>query len=78
MADCQGVTDPRRKIPAKAVGRFVVNLAMRFPKAWAVWVGLAVGLGAVCRGAPSLPKPDMTFLDNGEVRVGMDLALGAP
>lgn len=25
---------------------------------------------------PSLPAPKMTFLDNGEVRVGMDLALG--
>lgn len=28
------------------------------------------------RGAPSLPAPRMTFLDNGEVRIGMDLALG--
>ncbi|MGO9201287.1 MAG: hypothetical protein ACLQM8_12235 [Limisphaerales bacterium] len=26
--------------------------------------------------AASLPAPKMTFLDNGEVRIGMDLALG--
>src|SRR5512137_2229551 len=34
-------------------------------------------LAVVCYGAPSsLPAPRMTFLDNGEVRIGMDLALG--
>jgi hypothetical protein len=27
-------------------------------------------------GQPALPTPKMTFLDNGEVRIGMDLALG--
>jgi len=27
-------------------------------------------------GPSSLPAPNMTFLDNGEVRIGMDLALG--
>lgn len=27
-------------------------------------------------GPPALPEPRMTFLDNGEVRVGLDLALG--
>jgi hypothetical protein len=31
----------------------------------------------VCAAGPSsLPAPEMSFLDNGEVRVGMDLALG--
>ena len=31
----------------------------------------------VCAAGPSsLPAPNMTFLDNGEVRIGMDLALG--
>ncbi len=42
--------------------------------------GLALILsfaGFVCSGNPSaLPAPNMTFLDNGEVRIGMDLALG--
>ena len=34
-------------------------------------------LTVVCYGAPSsLPAPRMTFLDNGEVRIGVDLALG--
>jgi hypothetical protein len=28
------------------------------------------------RGATALPAPRMTYLDNGEVRIGMDLALG--
>ncbi len=31
-------------------------------------------LGGIARAA--LPVPDMTFLDNGEVRIGMDLSLG--
>lgn len=41
-----------------------------------VLVGILVSLSAACLGAPSLPAPRMTFLDNGEVRIGMDLALG--
>ena len=28
------------------------------------------------RGATAVPAPRMTYLDNGEVRIGMDLALG--
>ncbi len=32
----------------------------------------AIGYGAM----PALPVPKMTYLDNGEVRIGMDLALG--
>ena len=28
------------------------------------------------RAATALPAPRMTYLDNGEVRIGMDLALG--
>jgi len=32
--------------------------------------------GACCGGQPQLAAPKMTFLDNGEVRIGMDLALG--
>ena len=36
-----------------------------------------VTVGALsATAAPALPPPQMTFLDNGEVRVGMDLALG--
>jgi hypothetical protein len=27
-------------------------------------------------GPPALPEPMMTFLDDGEVRIGMDLAMG--
>lgn len=38
--------------------------------------GFLACLIATCQGAQSLPKPNMTFLDNGEVRIGMDLALG--
>lgn len=37
-----------------------------------LWLGLSLTGWA----AQSLPKPRMTFLDNGEVRIGMDLALG--
>jgi hypothetical protein len=42
------------------------------------WFWLVLGLlGAESRGvSESLPEPKMTYLDNGEVRVGMDLALG--
>jgi hypothetical protein len=44
---------------------------------WAL-VGLITVLGVVGRlgGAPAPPEPKMTYLDNGEVRIGMDLALG--
>lgn len=38
----------------------------------APWLLLAPTLGA----APALPEPRMTYLDNGEVRIGMDLSLG--
>ena len=27
-------------------------------------------------GGQALPRPEMTFLDDGQVRIGMDLALG--
>jgi hypothetical protein len=38
---------------------------------------LLVGVaGLAAGGQPTLPEPRMTFLDNGEVRLGMDLALG--
>lgn len=30
----------------------------------------------LCWAAPALPAPSMTYLDNGDVRIGMDLALG--
>jgi hypothetical protein len=46
--------------------------------AQAVGVGVALlGAAMACPGASkALPAPHMTYLDNGEVRVGMDLALG--
>jgi len=37
---------------------------------------LTLAAGAALGGQPDLPEPRMTFLDNGEVRVGMDLSLG--
>jgi len=41
------------------------------------WHMLGVLCGMVgCVAAASLPAPNMTFLDNGEVRIGMDLSLG--
>jgi len=46
------------------------------------WNVIGAALGILFHGvpmgwcAPSLPPPRMTYLDNGEVRVGMDLALG--
>ncbi len=51
---------------------------MRSKDSWNVRLGfggILVCLSA-CFGAESLPAPNMTFLDNGEVRIGMDLALG--
>jgi len=52
---------------------------MLIPVRWNV-IGAVLGilLHGVPTGwcAPSLPPPRMTYLDNGEVRVGMDLALG--
>jgi len=42
---------------------------------WGLLV-LAAGCISALGGQPSLPEPKMTFLDNGEVRIGMDLALG--
>jgi hypothetical protein len=36
---------------------------------------IAVGVLSAM-GAQALPPPQMTFLDNGEIRIGMDLALG--
>lgn len=43
---------------------------------WFVFGGILVSLSVNCLAAPALPPPKMTFLDNGEVRIGMDLALG--
>ena len=40
------------------------------------WLLLAGVLGQTVGGEPRLPEARMTFLDNGEVRIGMDLALG--
>lgn len=40
------------------------------------WLSLVTVLGACTARAGQLPPPRMTYLDNGEVRVGMDLALG--
>jgi len=37
--------------------------------------GCLIGIVGV-RSAPALPTPQLTYLDNGEVRIGMDLALG--
>ena len=46
--------------------------------AGALWAALAILIHAAltARAATSLPAPRMTYLDNGEVRIGMDLALG--
>jgi len=41
-----------------------------------LWLALGVGALNVNGGQRSLPAPRMTFLDNGQVRIGMDLALG--
>ncbi len=38
--------------------------------------GLLVSVRVAVYGASSMPEPNMTYLDNGEVRIGMDLALG--
>jgi hypothetical protein len=45
-------------------------------KAAVVVVGIFFLPVTAAWGAPSLPAPKMTYLDNGEVRIGMDLALG--
>ncbi len=45
-------------------------------KTWLAFAGIAAFLSCTGLGAESLPEPKMTFLDNGEVRIGMDLALG--
>ena len=40
-------------------------------------VASLLGVSVICFGGqPSFPAPNMTYLDNGEVRIGMDLALG--
>jgi len=53
---------------------------MRGKHSWKTSLGVAGSLSllvAIClAGQPALPPPRMTFLDNGEVRIGMDLALG--
>ena len=43
---------------------------------WFALAGILACLSAICLGDHSLSATKMTFLDNGEVRVGMDLALG--
>ena len=40
------------------------------------WLLPALGLLASGLGQAALPAPNLTFLDNGEVRIGMDLSLG--
>lgn len=43
------------------------------PARWVLlWLLHAVGCGAT----PAPPPPEMTYLDNGEIRIGLDLALG--
>ena len=37
---------------------------------------LLLCVASVRGGQPPRPEPQMTFLDNGDVRIGMDLALG--
>ncbi len=49
---------------------------MTLPGNSGLWLALAVGALNVNGGQRSLPAPRMTFLDNGQVRIGMDLALG--
>lgn len=53
---------------------------MTHPGFFRAWIHFGVfamvGLACCLAGAPSLPAPRMTYLDNGEVRIGMDLALG--
>ena len=50
---------------------------MHIPSRVYVWLCLIVlcALNALA-GQARQPTPKMTFLDNGEVRIGMDLALG--
>jgi hypothetical protein len=40
------------------------------------WLLPALGLLACGLGQAALPAPNLTFLDNGEVRIGLDLSLG--
>lgn len=51
---------------------------VRIPFQRLLVVGSVLGIfGVGCLGdSPSLPEPKMTFLDNGQLRIGMDLALG--
>jgi hypothetical protein len=42
---------------------------------WAVF-GILLHPAIAGRAATALPTPRMTYLDNGHVRIGMDLALG--
>jgi hypothetical protein len=43
---------------------------------WYSWLIPALCLVSSDNGPAALPAPNMTFLDNGDVRIGMDLALG--
>ena len=64
----------RRNSPA---GR--ARAAPRIPALASLLLGCLVlaGLdGNAVGGPPALPEPRMTFLDDGEVRIGLDLALG--
>lgn len=56
----------------------MLNGCLRFSfKRWLVIGVLLSSLGFACLGnSASLPEPKMTFLDNGQVRIGMDLTKG--
>jgi len=43
---------------------------------WILLLGAALCQMNACGALPPPPAPKMTYLDNGEVRIGMDLALG--
>ena len=51
----------------------IVQDSQRQFSPWLIASWLMIGLGG---GHAALPPPQMTYLDNGEVRVGMDLSLG--
>ena len=52
---------------------------MRLTTSVSIWIGqllVAAFITTATAASPPLPAPKMTFLDNGEVKIGMDLSLG--
>ena len=52
---------------------------MRLTTSVSIWIGqllVAAFITTATAAPPPLPAPKMTFLDNGEVKIGMDLSLG--